>query len=382
MTGMASMTDPLSVEQQTLVHIVARAGRDREGRLPTKQWVLMQLQVKGLDGDAVLRAVPTWPPSRYQPIRIESDSDSQGRTVERIGLTVLGRHHAGDADSQAHNEAFVAGLAIAVENQLAMAAGSPYEPLEPRLNGAAAASRASISSKRRVQEADLVRLFAAEPATWSMLWQAQFGEWDTTGAWLWPFRGVTTTAEYLAMLEQALLAEIPTQPAVAPDPMALPEAFDHLDLAWRLIKSNRLIDSTQVVRGASLMQAVTTAEQFESRCSAVKDILDRMNVPAPDLLPANAAGWKSLRRLQHHISALDRERAATVVAAVKVLQNIALLRDAQQHGGMGERAASARTALGLSRFTGTWAQDWATVQVKAIEALRILREVLVSALPD
>jgi hypothetical protein len=59
--------------------------------------------------------------------------------------------------------------------------------------------------------------------------------------------------------------------------MALPDALDHLDLAWRLATGEHLVRVPRAAIAAKLTQPTASAEGFESRCSALADLLGSLN---------------------------------------------------------------------------------------------------------
>jgi hypothetical protein len=118
--------------------------------------------------------------------------------------------------------------------------------------------------------------------------------WDLTNARLTPYAEVKTVDDYLVRLD--VLVAMPQQPALAEylPPMALPEAFDHLGLAWRIATGEHLFHVPRAAIPAKLTQRAASAEEFESRCSALADMLNSFDFPAQggslnNMKPASAA---------------------------------------------------------------------------------------------
>lgn len=377
---MAHLLDRPSGEQMKLLTLVALGGRGGNGRLPTRQWVMLQLQESGLDGDAILKGLPTWGPNRYLSVTdIGSEIDQvTGVRTPRLRLTFHGRHHVGDEESLSLNHVFRAALAAAEANQATLAGASPFDPITMALPAKNTAATVSVTSGYRCSVEELSNLFSLEPPTWNLNLDSNRDRWSTNGATLRPFRGLGSDEEYLAILEEVLISQNPVVPIDILPPMALPEAFDHLDLAWRLVMKSPLIGTKRLSRGAVLTQPVNSADEFDSRCSAVKDILDQMQVDRPQI--KEAAQWKSISSMQYRLKALAPAETASIDKAIKTLRSVAALRDSQQHGGMVNAASEARTYLGLSRFSENWFHDWNAVKAETVQALRMLREILVSHL--
>jgi hypothetical protein len=276
------------------------------------------------------------------------------------------------------NHVFRAALAIAEANQALLASGSPFEPIMMALPATETVEMANLNSGYRASVEVLDALFVAEPPTWNFRLDVSRTRWATAGAVLRPFRGVTSDEQYLSILQEVLISQEPMQPVEILPPMALPEAFDHLDLAWRLVMRSPLIGAKRLSRGALLTLQVNSADEFDSHCSAVKDILDHMQVERPQI-PA-AQQWKSMNSMQFHLRNLVPAEVASIDGAIKTLRSVADLRDSQQHDGMASKASEARTFLGLSRFSGDWFHDWNMVRFETVQALRVLREALVSTL--
>ena len=85
-------------------------------------------------------------------------------------------------------------------------------------------------------------LLQHEPSTWGGLRSSgETWAWNLTRAKLRPYRGIDTGKAYLAAIEALVgIPAFSTAPR-EPSPLELAEAFDHLDLAWRLQTSQRLI---------------------------------------------------------------------------------------------------------------------------------------------
>jgi hypothetical protein len=161
--------------------------------------------------------------------------------------------------------------------------------------------------------------------------------------------------------------------------MELSDAFDHLDLAWRLHTSKRLVQIPRASVVARLTQPVLSKDEFDSRCSSLSDLLSCLDVPVSGDLNNTS---KPLQRLEVALPAMTGDAGPTAVAAVGVLLQVAGVRNSQQHPGSAARYDRAWTALGIPRFGSDWANAWHQIQIVTIDALTTLREALVSTLPQ
>jgi hypothetical protein len=161
--------------------------------------------------------------------------------------------------------------------------------------------------------------------------------------------------------------------------MELSDAFDHLDLAWRLHTGKRLVQIPRAGVVARLTQPVLSKDEFDSRCSALSDLLSCLDVPVGGDLDSRS---KPLQRLEVVLPEMTGEAGPAAVAAVGVLRRVAGVRNSQQHAGSADRWDRAWTALGIPRFGSDWAKAWHQIQIVTIDALTTLREALVSTLPQ
>ena len=68
------------------------------------------------------------------------------------------------------------------------------------------------------------------------------------------------------------------------------------------------------------------------------------------------------------------------IGVLVVLRQVAGIRNSQQHTGSADRYDKDWTSLGLPRFGSDWPGAWRQVQAATIDALRQIREALVSEL--
>ena len=141
--------------------------------------------------------------------------------------------------------------------------------------------------------------------------------------------------------------------------MALPDALDHLDLAWRLAVGEHLVRVPRAAMAAKLTQPVGSVEEFESRCSALADLLNAFNLPKP----------ATLHNMKVKLGEILGDEAGRAQAAVDTLRSVVALRAGQQHQGADRRAEQARVALGLAPLTGDRQGSWNRLRLVTIRAL-------------
>jgi hypothetical protein len=155
--------------------------------------------------------------------------------------------------------------------------------------------------------------------------------------------------------------------------MALPDAFDHLDLAWRLLTGEHLVRVPRAAVAAKLSQPVAAVEEFESRCSAVADLLNCLNLPEQG---------GTLQNMKAKLGELLGAEAGRAQAAVDTLRSVVALRAGQQHQGADTRAEQARVSLGLPAYAGNWEGAWNHLRLATVQALGTIREEISSLALD
>lgn len=175
----------------------------------------------------------------------------------------------------------------------------------------------------------------------------------------------------------------PSVPAEVPvtDPLALPEAFDAADTAWRLTfgKRHRLIRPNTAVGLASQAVACATREEFSTRAVELGDILNRLDsqsamsedeqaaLKAADIRGAlNQLLWFLEQRLA-------ADGATGSKAAVGRLRRVVDVRDAIGHGRTSQLPGGLPQALarvGIHDAPPNWSRAWDRLRAEAIAGLR------------
>jgi hypothetical protein len=123
---------------------------------------------------------------------------------------------------------------------------------------------------------------------------------------------------------------------------------------------------------AKLTQPVASVEEFESRCSALADLLNALNLPKP----------ATLHNMKARIGELLGDEAGRAQAAVDTLRSVVALRAGQQHQGADTRAEEARVSLGLAAYVGNWEGAWNHLRAVTVQALDTIREEIGSLTVD
>jgi hypothetical protein len=368
------LVDPPSDDARRLLNAVASGFSVAQGTWPVWQYVLLRLDADGFDAQKILQGLPTWQ-HNYRPVTTLS-SGSLPDLSDQMALTMHGMVHAGGQATEPLVKAFLAAIAEADETQRGIDP-RPTAVVPVEVESREFTFRVNERAGSALSEIQLFELLRREPATWGGLQVVSGGwHWDLSRLRLQPYRDVKTGRAYLEALEALVGASVlPNIDPVLP-PLALPEAFDHLDLAWRLVTKSKLLRVPRATVPARLTQPVQSVEEFESRCSALSDLLASLDIPVGNL----ASNSGSLQRMSAELERLLGDRAATAVAAVVTLRRIAGVRAAQQHTSSAVRYDRDRVSLGLSRFGSDWSGAWRHLEAVTVESLTTIREELVSLL--
>jgi hypothetical protein len=234
----------------------------------------------------------------------------------------------------------------------------------------------------------LVQILRAMPAKWdlgsrSLAWLRDLAEhepatWHSRflpndrielSRFLRSYAGITTAVEYVERVIDVYAPPIAASEPLHPSSLSLPEAIDYLNAVWRVHHSGSpLIRLGRVEVAAKLALDCATAEEFESRLSALTNVLDGMNVPD------SIEGGKLFELKSYLSTKLSEEAAARTNDAVDDLRAMFDLRVWRQHEGTDVRAHGGMRRLGLALPPADWEEAWAHVQSKAVIALSALRE--------
>lgn len=360
---MPSLLERPSDEAQQLLRAIALGYDEAGGVWPCWQWVKQTLWGWDLDAEEVLQGLPTWQ-HNYRSVRagghgqIPDNGEPVALSVHGMANTVLPSMRW-----------LVQGFLTAINVGLIMQRGiqpSLREAVELKVAGEDFTRTVNGQARTEMTAGQLFGVLKGEPATWRGVNQNAGQEsWDLTDVRLSRYAGLRDAQDYLARLEEAVGLPAVTPPSVSLPPMALPDAFDHLDLAWRLVTGEHLVRVPRAAMAAKLSQSAASAEEFESRCSALADLLNALSLPK---------GGGTLQNLKVKLGGLLGAEAGRAQAAVDSLRSMVALRAGQQHQGADTRAEAARVSLGLSAYVGNWEGAWNHLRAVTVQALDTIRE--------
>ena len=167
--------------------------------------------------------------------------------------------------------------------------------------------------------------------------------------------------------------------AAAAPPLALPEAFDHLDAIWRLAFGRRqaLVQVRSLEGVAELTQPCTSRDEFTARMSKLADLLKLLDVP-DGLLPSGASDQDregSLNRLnavlRAKLGAVEYQRAAQGIGLLRAVNEV---RVCLQHTAKERDLPEALARLGIGSFPPVWSEAWNHIRARTVAALAMIRD--------
>jgi len=214
-------------------------------------------------------------------------------------------------------------------------------------------------------------LLAHEPATWHSIFSAGDDGVAVTlitlTRFLRGYGGITTAKEYVQRVIDAYTPPQPDPEPLHPSSLSLPEAIDYLNLVWRSHTGAPLVRIGRAEAAAKLVLDCATADEFESRVSALCSILAAVSVPETE-----GSKLSDLRTYLH--GKLGSESSARAVEAVDDLRALVDIRVWRQHAGTDDRATRGMSRLGLSLPVYDWGSAWRHIQARTVAALSALRE--------
>jgi hypothetical protein len=211
---------------------------------------------------------------------------------------------------------------------------------------------------------DLREVLKHEPATWHSL--GTEAGW-TLSPFLRAYGDINAVDRYVERV-----IDVNRPPEYEPEPLhpsslALPEAIDYLNLVWTTRTGAPLLRISRAETAVKLSLPCSTADEFESRISALCTILGVVKLPDRDETTLVA-----LR--EHLIEKLGADESARAVEAIEDLRAVFDLRVWRQHAGTDDRGARGMARLGISLPVLDWGAEWAHVQARTVAALSALRE--------
>lgn len=357
-----------TIEQRLLLETVYRgrglANTASKRRWPIFQYVEQELAREGLDAMKLISDCPivgdfggkygwTWCATH--------------QAADEIGLTVAGMAHL----PAAHREVdlFLAALAVLVAEQRSFKP-SPTEVVAVEIS--ADELCASLPPTWRLDAASLMGLREAmghEPATWHCRASGSPDDaWVLTlSPFLRRFGDLATSNIYLERVLEVMAPMVPVPEPLYRSPLSLPEAIDYLNAIWRLHAGAPLLRIGRAEAAAKLVLDCATADEFDSRLSALCGILDAIHLPGCD-------GSKLTDLDAYLMRELGEESTGRSSDAILDLRALFGVRAWRQHPGTEQRAAAGLVRLGISSPVVDWGIAWHRVQERTVAALSALRE--------
>lgn len=378
---MFSLLDPLPVEAQQLVDLVATTYASA-GDWPVWQYVVQQMWLDhGLDAHATLRGLPGWPWltwQRYRPVRTipGEGGGSVPSDHARVVLTVYGMHHASKDSEHPLLLAFLKAVEVAAEQQENVTV-SPLSTKRITIGGRHLAEVVSHRTPVPIPADVIGMLLQDEPVT---------AGGGTTGSddWTWDlthgrrFRTFVSkdSRGYLAKLDEFLGSREEDEPYTAVGPDSLPRALDHLNVAWKAATGNRLFYPRGLASAASLTEPVNNGDQLTVRLGALADVFD-LFLRSPEGRSAKGGSLnKFCEDLVNQVPAGAQEQAR---AAVGRLLNVNYIRNGRLHTD----DKKGTEALRMLRMPPNESpeQQWERIRAVTVDAVYTIIQLLEQLIP-
>lgn len=360
--------------QQQLVELIFDAFSST-GEWPVYQWLEAEMWQRGLGADDVIRSFPvdggTWTHGlRYSDLWFDSALPLRPDQRVRLRVRALARLDA----AEPLMELFTATLRKAAAVRSAATFG-PNEVVEVRVTNEDVVAELGEAAQQNLVVA-VYDLLQNEP-----LWNQGLGSRGTQqdGSWwieVGPeiFQFVDATIEsYLAWID-GLFTRPPQVPAprTVVTPLDVATWLTYLDTTWRVHSSRPLVQVTDFTGLTGLAFDVSSAEEFTARCATLGDILKSLQAPS-----APGVAGHALDRLNAYLeSRLVDEDRGELAAAIEVLNQVRVVRNAGAHGSAAARGQLALSELGVQGPPYDWSHAWDVVRAQAATALMDLRNVV------
>ena len=168
------------------------------------------------------------------------------------------------------------------------------------------------------------------------------------------------------------------RPVESISPLGLAESFDVLDALWRLVfgSKKRLLALNTATGSAALALGCANRAEFESRLSALADVISKLKVDR-DILPADVdpKDFKSVDLMERALfHKLPAERHPDVGAALQTLRKVCQARNAIQHGTTQGGGFTAKLReLGIHDAPPDWPDAWERIRAQTANSLTAIR---------
>jgi hypothetical protein len=365
------LLEPLNAAQQRLVDVVADAFLFEEYQWPFFDYVQGVLDDAGLDAVDVLTSFPMIGRWGYGAVAWNRNDSAESE----VALTVVGMSHT--AALRDYVPVFFT-LVDYLAQCRRHAQPSPREVRSLTVSSDQFDEHWREGRRLPLPPRLTAQLKEREPLGWGSRSLNPDGNWTTdVRRDILRFEGMKTLDEYVQRLEEIIGEPVSALPPILPSPLSLAAALDYLNAVWRLTHDReRLFDFTSAERTTRLAYDVQTAEEFAAHLSAFTDLLRQANRRV-SAQPERKERGRALARIEADVvSLVGPDATARVIQAIRMLEFVVALRDADQHGGASDRAVAAYRELRIPYPTTDWRSAWSVISTHAIGALNVIREEL------
>jgi hypothetical protein len=292
---------------------------------------------------------------------------------DKVRLTIAGMAQVPAAAAEV--DAFLEMLALLVERERGLAA-HPTEVQEAEVWSGDIRKR--IEQRWVIGDDDnltaFTQLISHEPLIWlCQVTATESGAWHVKPSpFIRQFAGVTSAAEYVDRLVDAVGLRVEPPAPLYPSSLSLPEAIDYLNAVWRLTvgSGEALFRISRAEAAAKLALECASVDELESRLSAFAGILSQIRLPGQQ-------GDKKLVDLRDFLQLrLDRDSSERTTVAVDDLRAVVALRVWRQHPGaaVDKAARDASQRLGFALPSDDWGGAWQHLRMRSVSALSAIRE--------
>jgi hypothetical protein len=372
------LLDPLTPDQTRLISLVA------EGFVLDGEWPIFDALEGELDRDKkdaweVLHSFPrvgSWSYSAVWWAGINHPTQRPSSQTE-IELTLVGMYHSSILDQAVPN--LLRLLEVMVQRRR-LTTINRREPRQLSVNNHDAARIVGEIPGSEMLVKLLFKTLNREPSTAS-----EGSTLNPDGGWskgvprsVLDYDGVSSIEGYATCLERlTVLPQFVQAPAV-PSPLSLVAALDYLDVVWRLSHKSNLFNYPSAERAAKLSHSANTSEEFDSRLTALGEIIRSANgaVKANATTKLMAATRDDpLAPFEDYLTReLGPASETRIGDAITTLEHAISVRDAAQHTEAGDRGVQGLNALGVGHPIGDYSRAWQLLTSRVVEALDTLRE--------
>jgi hypothetical protein len=364
-----AMFDTPTAEQQRVLDLVADVYL-HHAEWPGWAWLAETLDNDGLDAADIVASMPNELTAGYGYVWGYRQPTPSPDTC--IGLTIAGL-------SRVRKAGTVVNAFLNVLNALGIIRrGVQLDPFSVARPSATRQQVLGNSMPLPPQHDRLIYpLLVREPSTSRCVLTPHTAEWQRIeiGPEVRRFVGMDSVEDYLERLQVLLGPAPPETVREHHSPFTLPAAIDYLDVVWQLRFNLRLITPPGVERSALLAFPAGSADEADTRLSALAELLKCMQVPG-----VPGIGGHPLKRLAPFLeSHLPAEAHPRVLQAVRTLNAARTLRAGAQHVGTRSETVEALGLLGLRFPVSDWSSAWEQIQVACADAFDAIRDELQAA---